>query len=265
MPRTARHTRRQVFPVPAPPPASSIAAPALPFWKKSDRPLIRFNNVSLRYGQGPEVLSRLSFRFEPGSFHFVEGESGAGKSSLIRALSLTLPIAAGEMTLLGRDVTKLTRHDRALLRRRLGVVFQDFRLLDHLSVLDNVLLPLTLCGQAEASAKQDAEDLLSWIGLGGVLDAKPPVLSGGEQQRVAIARAVIGKPSLLLADEPTGNLDQRLAQRLLHLFEELNKMGTTVVIATHDKQLLSRFPYPVLRLGRNDGAAVASASFAGSR
>jgi len=215
--------------------------------------LIRFDNVSLRYGQGPEVLSRLCFQFAPGSFHFIEGESGAGKSSLIRALSLTLPISAGGMTLLGRDVTKLARRDRALLRRKFGVVFQDFRLLDHLSVLDNVLLPLTVCGQPEAAARQDAEDLLAWIGLGALLEARPPTLSGGEQQRVAVARAVIGKPSLLLADEPTGNLDERLAQRLLHLFEELNKMGTTVVIATHDKQLLSRFNYPVLRLQRQSG------------
>lgn len=210
--------------------------------------MIRFNNVSLRYGQGPEVLGRLSFQIEPGSFHFIEGDSGTGKSTLMRALSLTLPISAGTMTLLGRDVTKLSRHERALLRRKFGVVFQDFRLLDHLPVLDNVLLPLTVSGQSEAAAKQDAEDLLSWIGLGGMLDALPPTLSGGEQQRVAVARAVIGKPSLLLADEPTGNLDRHLAQRLLHLFEELNKMGTTVVIATHDKELLSRFPYPVLGL-----------------
>jgi len=213
--------------------------------------LIRFDNVSLRYGRGPEVLSDLTFRFEPGSFHFIEGESGAGKSSLIRALSLTLPVSAGDVTLLGRDVAKLSRHERALLRRKFGIVFQDFRLLDHLSVLDNVLLPLIVCGQPERAARQDAADLLSWIGLGAVLDALPPTLSGGEQQRVAVARAVIGKPSLLLADEPTGNLDWRLAQRLLHLFEELNKMGTTVVVASHDKQLLSRFPYPVLHLGRN--------------
>ena len=217
--------------------------------------MIRFDDVTLRYGTGPEVLDRVSFQFDPGSFHFIVGASGAGKSSLVRIMSLALPATSGSISLFGRDVAKLDRAGRALLRRKVGVVFQDFRLLDHLTVLENVLLPLTIAGQPDSNARRDVEELLSWVGLGSQLDALPPTLSGGEQQRIAIARAVIGKPSLLLADEPTGNLDDRLAFRLLHLLEELNKMGTTVVIATHNVDMVSRFRYPVLRLTEGETQA----------
>ncbi|WP_282607438.1 cell division ATP-binding protein FtsE [Pelagibius sp. Alg239-R121] len=214
--------------------------------------MVRFQDVSLRYGAGPEILDRVSLDLAPGSFHFVIGASGAGKSSLLKMMYLAQRPTSGRISLFGRDVSSLSRHDAALLRRRIGVVFQDFRLLDHLSTLDNVALPLKVSGQRSEEIRKDVVELLTWVGLADHLDAKPATLSGGQQQRVAIARAVVSRPSLLLADEPTGNVDNRIAERLLYLFEELNKRGTTIVVATHNEALISRFRYPVIRLVRGE-------------
>ncbi len=218
---------------------------------------VRFDQVGLRYGQGREVLSDLSFEVEQGAFLFVTGPSGAGKTSLLRLMYLQQRPTRGLMTLLGRDVSRLDRRDRPGLRRRIGVVFQDFRLLDHLSVIDNVALPLRLGGATESVARDHVAELLDWVGLGDRIDAMPSTLSGGEQQRVAIARAVINRPALLVADEPTGNLDDRMAMRLMYLFDQLNRIGTTVIIATHNQGLIERFDHPVLTLfeGRLLGAA----------
>jgi cell division transport system ATP-binding protein len=216
--------------------------------------LVRFEDVVLRYGNGPEILKRISLQFDPGSYHFLVGASGAGKSSLLRMMFLALQPSDGRVALFGRDIAGLSRRERALLRRRIGVVFQDFRLLDHLTARENVALPLHISGQAGPRSAKDVEELLAWVGLADHMDALPQTLSGGQQQRVAIARAVIGRPSLLLADEPTGNLDDRMAVRLLYLFEELNKIGTTVVIATHNESLVERFPHPITRL--RDGEAI---------
>jgi cell division transport system ATP-binding protein len=210
--------------------------------------LVRFEDVAVRYGAGPEVLRNVSFHLEPGSFHFMAGPSGAGKSSLLKLMYLAQQTNHGRIRLFGRDVTGLTRSDRAITRRRIGVVFQDFRLLDHLSALENVALPLKIGGQREDKIREHVAELLAWVGLGEQINAFPPTLSGGQQQRVAIARAVVARPSLLLADEPTGNVDDRIAVRLLYLFEELNKLGTTILIATHNESLVSRFNHPVLRL-----------------
>ena len=218
--------------------------------------MVRFEDVALRYGTGPEILKHISLQFDPGSYHFLVGASGAGKSSLLRMMYLAQHPSAGRVTLFGRDVTELSRPETALLRRRIGVVFQDFRLLDHLTARENVSLPLQISGQAHGRSDKDVEELLTWVGLADHMDALPPTLSGGQQQRVAIARAVIGRPNLLLADEPTGNLDDRMAVRLLYLFEELNKIGTTVVIATHNESLVDRFPHPVTRL--SDGVIAPS-------
>ncbi len=209
---------------------------------------MRFEDVTLNYAGGPDVLNRLSFHFEPGSFQFVLGASGAGKSSLLRLMYLAQRPTQGRLRLFGRDVESLKRGDLTLMRRRIGVVFQDFRLLNHLTALENVALPLVIAGVAPDRARKQVTELLSWVGLGDQLEAHPTTLSGGQQQRVAIARAVIARPSLLLADEPTGNVDDRIALRLLYLFEELNKLGTTVVIATHNEALVSRFSYPTARL-----------------
>jgi cell division transport system ATP-binding protein len=200
--------------------------------------VVRFENVGLRYGLGPEVLRDLSFRVDPHSFQFLTGPSGAGKTSLLRLLYLSLKPTRGLITLFGHDVATLSADALAALRRRVGIVFQDFRLLDHMSTYENVALPLRVLGRDEATYRNEVMELLHWVGLGERMWALPPVLSGGEKQRAAIARAVIGRPQLLLADEPTGNVDPVLARRLLRLFVELNKSGTSVVIATHDIALM---------------------------
>lgn len=217
---------------------------------------VRFDQVGLRYGQGREVLSDLSFEVEQGAFLFVTGPSGAGKTSLLRLMYLQQRPSRGLMTLLGRDISQLQRQERPALRRRIGVVFQDFRLLDHLSVIDNVALPLRLGGATEPVARDHVAELLDWVGLGEHVNAMPSTLSGGEQQRVAIARAVINRPAILVADEPTGNLDDRMAMRLMYLFDQLNRIGTTVIIATHNQALIERFDHPVMTLldGRLLGA-----------
>jgi cell division transport system ATP-binding protein len=210
--------------------------------------VVRFENVGMRYGTGPEVLRDLSFSLGPASFHFLTGPSGAGKSSLLKLLYLARLPSRGLITLFGRDVAMIARQDMPELRREVGVVFQDFRLLNHLSVFDNVALPLRITGLREAIISKHVIELLTWVGLADNLDARPPTLSGGQQQRVAIARAVISRPRLLLADEPTGNVDDAIAVRLLYLFEELNRLGTTVVIATHNDALVSRFDRPRMEL-----------------
>jgi len=200
--------------------------------------MVRFENVGMRYASGPEVLRDVSFTLESGSFTFLTGPSGAGKSSLLKLVFLAERPSRGLVTLFGCDLARLKRADLPALRRRIGVVFQEFRLLDHLSAFDNVALPLRLAGLRPAEYRRDVEELLSWVGLGARLHAKPPTLSGGEQQRVAIARAVVAKPDLLLADEPTGNVDPDMGERLIRLFVELNRFGTTVMIATHDRALI---------------------------
>lgn len=218
---------------------------------RGDSVVIAFENVGLRYGQGPEILKDLTFRIQPGSFHFLTGPSGSGKTSLLRLLLLSQKPTRGSVAMFGEDVSKLN-HDRLLqMRRHIGIVFQEFRLLDHLTTYENVALPLRVRGLTEVSYRADVTELLDWVGLGDKMDAHPEVLSGGEKQRAAIARAVIAKPDILLADEPTGNVDPELSERLLHLFEQLNRMGTTIILATHELNLLDKFNYPRMLL--NDG------------
>jgi len=203
--------------------------------------LIRFENVGLRYGVGPEVLRDLTFDITPKSFQFLTGPSGAGKTSLIRLMFLALRPTRGLISIFSREVSSLTKAELPALHRRIGVVFQDFRLLDHLTTFENVALPFRVLGREEPSYRADVIDLLRWVGLGDRVHAFPPVLSGGEKQRAAIARALITRPELLLADEPTGNVDPPLAKRLMRLFIELNKLGTSVIIATHDIGLMNQF------------------------
>ena len=210
--------------------------------------MIRFEDVAISYGEGPEVLSGVTFHLLPGSFHFITGASGSGKSSLLSLMYLANVPSGGQMYLFGQPVENIERKVRAELRRKIGVVFQDFRLLPHMTAAENVALPLRIAGRPEDKIKQHVAELLAWVGLADNCDDLPATLSGGQQQRVAIARAVITRPSLLLADEPTGNVDDRIAVRLLYLFEELNKMGTTVVIATHSEALIERLNHPVIRL-----------------
>ena len=210
--------------------------------------MIEFSNVGLRYGHGPEILKDLSFRIEPGSFHFLTGPSGSGKTSLLKLLLLSLKPSRGNVTMFGEDVTVLDQDRLLQLRRHIGIVFQEFRLLDHLTTFENVALPLRVLGQPESQYRANVEELLEWVGLGERMDAHPALLSGGEKQRAAIARAVIGRPDILLADEPTGNVDPELSVRLVTLFAELNRMGTTIILATHELPLLDNFNFPRMLL-----------------
>jgi cell division transport system ATP-binding protein len=203
--------------------------------------VIRFENVGLRYGLGPEILRDLTFRIDPKSFQFLTGPSGAGKTTLLRMMFLSLRPSRGLITMFDEDTATLSKDGRATLRRRIGLVFQDFRLLDHMTTYENVALPLRVLGKDESDYRPEVVELLHWVGLGDRMGALPPILSGGEKQRAAIARAVIARPQLLLADEPTGNVDPNLAQRLLRLFIELNKSGTSILIATHDIALMDEF------------------------
>ena len=202
--------------------------------------IVQFENVGLRYGTSAETLSDVSFALASGAFYFLTGASGAGKTSLLKLLYLAQRPTRGAIRLFGEDAVTLPRKRLPGFRRRIGVVFQDFRLLPHLSAYDNIALPLRVSGVPESDIEAPVREMLAWVGLEGRVDAKPPTLSGGEQQRVAIARAVIGRPEILVADEPTGNVDPGMAERLLHLFDSLNRLGTTVVVATHDMHLISR-------------------------
>lgn len=210
--------------------------------------MIRFEHVGLRYNIGPEVLSDISFTLEAGSFHFLSGASGAGKTSLMSLMYLGRPPTRGLITMFGQNINGLARGQLALMRQRIGVVFQDFRLLDHMSAFDNVALPLRIQGKGEKEIKNNVSELLDWVGLGDHMHMLPNTMSGGQQQRVAIARAVITRPRLLLADEPTGNLDDEIGFRLMNLFEQLNRMGTTIVIATHNQIILEKFSHARLVL-----------------
>ena len=203
--------------------------------------MIRFENVSFGYGGDRSILRDLSFTISSGSFQFLTGPSGSGKTSLLRLLMMQSRPTSGNLHLFGENVGNLSRHSLPILRRRIGIVFQDFRLLDHLTVYENVALPLIVSGAMESSYRHDIIELLQWVGLSDCLHDYPPLLSGGEQQRAAIARSVINQPELLLADEPTGNLDPDLSRRLLRLFIELNRTGTCIVLATHETDLLEQY------------------------
>ncbi len=213
--------------------------------------MLRMENVGLRYEGGPEVLSDLSFSVDARSFQYLTGPSGAGKTSMLKLMSLAMRPTRGTVTAFGKNTARASARDIPALRQRIGVVFQDFRLLDHLTTFENVALPLRVQGKDEATYGADVRELLGWVGLGERMYAMPPVLSGGEKQRAAIARAVIGQPDLLLADEPTGNVDPQLGRRLLRLFVELNKLGTSIVIATHDVLLMQQ--HQARRLVLHDG------------
>lgn len=210
--------------------------------------MIRFENVGMRYGAGPEVLHDVTFDLPQGTFRFLTGASGAGKSSLLKLMYLFHRPSRGLINIFDRDLSTLGRDELPELRQRIGVVFQEFRLLDHLSAFENVALPLRVAGRSEGQIRKHVGELLEWVGLKDHLNARPATLSGGQKQRVAIARAVISRPALLLADEPTGNVDDRIAMRLLYLLEALNRQGATVVVATHNQALIDRFDYPRLHL-----------------
>ncbi len=216
--------------------------------KTSSAGIIEMQNVGIRYGQGPEILSDIKLSLKKGSFHFLTGKSGAGKTSLLSMMYLAQKPSRGTVNVFGTNINFTNRDNLAMLRRKIGVVFQDFRLLDHLSAFDNVALPLRVCGMDEREVRKRVSELLNWVELDRHMLDTTATLSGGEKQRIAIARAVINRPELLLADEPTGNVDNDIAPKLMKLFVELNKLGTTVVIATHSEKLINDFAYPRLHL-----------------
>lgn len=204
--------------------------------------IVEFDRVGLRYGTGAEVLRDLDFRLREGTFYFLTGPSGAGKTSLLKLLYLAQRPTRGRMSLFGDELADAPRDALPAYRRRIGVVFQDFRLIRHLSTFDNVALPLRIAGHDEQQVEGPVREMLAWVGLADRASARPPTLSGGEQQRVAIARAVIARPEIIIADEPTGNVDAAMAERILHLLTAMNRLGTTVIVATHDLGLIAATP-----------------------
>lgn len=222
-------------------PPASAADPSAP-------ETARLTGVDFGYADAPGVLRDVNLTVERGSFHFLTGVSGAGKSSLLRLLTLSAKASTGSVALFGQDVTRLNRAEAPAFRRRMGVVFQDFRLLGHLSVFDNCALPLRLAGGRADDYAADVEEMLRWVGLGDRLEARPTALSGGEKQRLAIARAVVNRPELIVADEPTGSVDKAMGEKLLRLFQSLNRLGATVLIASHDEALAARSGATVLHL-----------------
>ncbi len=226
-------------------PASPVVNSAVP---NINPPIVSFRDVGLRYGRSPEILRDISFDLQPGSFHFLTGASGAGKSSLLKLIYLANRPTRGQVQIFGQNVQKMRPKDLPVLRRRIGVVFQEIYLMEHLNVFDNTVLPLRIAGQKPQDYRNDAAELLNWVGLGRRMDAMPETLSGGERQRLAIARAVVGRPSIVLADEPTGNVDHEMGLRILRLLVELNRLGTTILIASHDQDLVARSGMPVMHL-----------------
>ncbi|GJL95833.1 MAG: cell division ATP-binding protein FtsE [Hyphococcus sp.] len=224
--------------------------------------IVNFENAGLAYGDAPETLSDVNLQLREGEFRFLTGPSGAGKTSLLKMIYLAHKPTRGSFSLFGEDATKAPREALPALRRRIGVVFQEFRLLDHLTAFENVALPMKVAGINQNQYREDVSELLNWVGLGHREDAKPPTLSGGEQQRVALARALVSKPDLILADEPTGNVDPAMSERIMKLFVELNKLGAAVIVATHNLHLVQSLGKPVLRIA--DGRVSRSAGAGGA-
>ena len=210
--------------------------------------MIRFEDVGLAYDDGPETLKDISFELNEGEFRFLTGPSGAGKTSLLKMIYLAHRPTRGRLTLFGEDAMNAPRDALPALRRRIGVVFQEFRLLDHLTAFENAALPMKVAGINQNQYREDVSELLNWVGLGDRMHAKPATLSGGEKQRVALARSLVSKPDLILADEPTGNVDPVMAERIMKLFVELNKLGAAVIVATHDLHLVQSLEKPVMRI-----------------
>ena len=211
---------------------------------KEYKSIAKLESVSLKYEDGPKILDSINLEIREGSFHFLTGASGSGKTSLLSMLYLAILPTEGIVKLFDYNILEEKRIKLAKIRHKIGVVFQDFRLLNHLSVFDNIALPLRILKSSEKEIQDDVQDLLSWVGLDKLSYSYPPMLSGGQKQMVAICRSIITKPKLLIADEPTGSIDEEIASRLMQLFIELNKIGTTIIIATHNDRLVKKYDFP---------------------
>ena len=220
----------------------------LAFQRRNSVEIVRFEQVGLYYPEGSPVFYNLNYSFFAGSFYFLTGPSGVGKSSLLKLIYRGANPSEGTIHVFGKNIAHLTSAELPAFRQRMGLVFQDCRLLKHLTALDNVALAMKITGVDTKKSRGFAKELLHWVGLGDFMNHVPETLSDGQKQRVGIARAVITRPLLLLADEPTGNVDDAAAYKLMLLFEELNKIGTTIILATHDRGIVSNFPYPELQL-----------------
>jgi cell division transport system ATP-binding protein len=210
--------------------------------------IVGFESVGLSYEGEAEILRDVNFALGEGEFRFLTGPSGAGKTSLLKLIYLAHRPTRGRLVLFGEDVTTAPREALPALRRRIGVVFQEFRLLDHLTAYENVALPMKVAGINQNQYREDVRELLNWVGLGDRINARPSTLSGGEKQRVALARALVSKPDLILADEPTGNVDPAMGEKIMKLFIELNKLGAAVIVATHDIPLIEALGKPTISL-----------------
>lgn len=214
-----------------------------------ERTTISFANVAAQYDGTPEILTDVSFNISGGAFYFLSGASGAGKTTLLRLIYQLHKPSRGQIKLFGKTTNDMTRDEITQIRQKMAIVFQEYSLLSHLSVFDNVALPLRVRGVPEQKIKKLVIKVLDWVGLGKYADANPKSLSGGQQQRVSVARAIIIQPAILLADEPTGNLDDENASRLMELFIQMNKMfGTTIILATHSQKLMDTYKFPVIRV-----------------
>ena len=214
-----------------------------------DNTIISFANVGARYDNNPDILTDVSFNIGAGSFYFLSGASGAGKTTLLRLIYMLHRPCRGTVKLFGKITNNMTRDEITAIRHKMAIVFQEYSLLSHMSVFDNVALPLRVRGMDESKIKKLVTKTLEWVGLGKFADANPKTLSGGQQQRVSVARAIILQPAIMLADEPTGNLDDENASRLMELFIQMNKMfGTTIILATHNSKLMETYKFPVMHV-----------------
>ena len=214
-------------------------------------PIISLDKVMVHYGNGIPILKNISLKLSKKSFYFLTGASGAGKSTFIRLLYMGLKPAGGTLKIFGENVSELSSDEVCNFRQKIGVVFQDYNLIEHLTILENVALPLKVRGETQRAREHQAKELLDWVGLGNCFNLYPEQLSGGQKQRVAIARAVITRPDIILADEPTGNVDEEIADKLMKLFYGMHKMGTCVIVATHYRQFFDRFKFSELAIENN--------------
>lgn len=214
-------------------------------------PIISLDKVMVHYGNGVPILKNVSLELNKKSFYFLTGASGAGKSTFIRLLYMGLKPSSGALKIFGENVSDLNSQEICQVRQKIGVVFQDYNLLNYLTVLENVALPLKVRGETQRAREHQAKEILDWVGLGNCFNVYPEQLSGGQKQRVAIARAVITRPDIILADEPTGNVDENIANKLMRLFYGMHKMGTCVIVATHYRQFVDQFKFSELAIERN--------------